>query len=191
MPILTLQSIVAAVHTTCFHIRNSFILATNRFYGFSIGGLRLSMRCNWEHRSSGVNCGPSCFGWSKFWDHVVVGLCTIEPWRWGHCAVSKRWVTNALWRSAILHNDGVSYNSHKQCINSVNQLAMLIQTCCAPCDVGTKVAKKKNKINKLRHLSVRPHVTEEPVNGFSWHVFLRSFTHICVLLPTWVKIELH
>ena len=107
-------------HSGCYthHLfshQELFILATSRVYGFSIGGLRLSMRCNWEHRSTGVTCGPSCFGWSKFWDHVVVGLCTIEPWRWGHCAVSKRWVTNTLWRSAILQKDRVSYNSHKQC----------------------------------------------------------------------------
>ena len=44
-----------------------------------------------------------------------------------------------------------------------------METLCAPCDVGTKVSKKA-----LRHMSVCPHVTQEPVNGFSRNVLLRN-----------------
>lgn len=82
-----------------FSHQKLFILATSRFYGFSVGGLRLSKWCSWEHRSSSITVVRRR---EEFWDHAVVGPCIIAAWRWGHCAVSKWWATNTRWRREIL-----------------------------------------------------------------------------------------
>jgi hypothetical protein len=51
------------------------ILATSRFYEFSVGGLRYSKRCSWEHRSSGI---------------TVVSRCVLSD------RVSRSWTDRAL-----------------------------------------------------------------------------------------------